>query len=942
MSLLQKLKKQKQKSSTQPIEVEGTTTAKPSYRPNAPNIKSVTKISQEQKLITEFFDNLSLSLGETVNSTADVIEEIEKFSRQPYYLPGKKLPIKPPPSRAKLLNSIFVNSLPSSLWENFIREFANQTTREKMNLADFWESYKSRPEIKRKIATGRTESDKAEEIAMDIFGPSVEEGTEVVSREPTGAIKITPQQERGLQKRETVTMGKEDPQRQEKKPKIAPRPPRRTVKPYEDPPSYIPPAPQRTTTKAEYFLNQDCINDMKISPWVGDKVLGIYIADLADNFDKIRRFIARGKNEKIKEYAGKKWYLVSINFYQLMCNRYKSSQVQELDVFSTLEAVGRPISFHIGYETENSGFVIQDELLFQKQQNWYAKKLEDRNIKKTQTMDTPVNDQILKLGKEILSEVLLEVAPTVKEYNVDGVFVNEVIKKIAEKSSNIKDFIGNLSELIVYLRDPEAKIFKERVGKVYYTPDILVSLTPAEKYPEALENPSDEYINKNILVIHQIISEFANQIAEIYYTRINPDVRNRFFVPTGNQTVDELQGQMLGFRKWKSKCVNSADVQDAKDYEVVYYRDSNGDDYCFVIADLLEQYINNKVLRNPYTQDDLSPGFTKRFLQLYGHLVKETDSGDVKLIDESVIPVDIEAADIELAPNFISKMMIDLEACETQAAEKGPGHRCKLPSTVEVDDECERCETKERRGTGTTQYRSTGAKPYPSTGGWGSDTDTDTEEEFQIRKSAPLDLYTPDDDKDDETVTTKDTESTSTTKDTDDTDDTKEDKPKEDEPKEDEPKEDEPKEDKPKEDKPKEEEKSGPSWKDNITNISKPVQDKPLEKTAEGVPIDPKTGKPITMEDLFGDAAYSSDSDASVSSATGFKFSSKNGKTCEKCKGNISADCHNIKTIKSKGNNFEVVLYCSFKCLEDDDSFKKFKGGKKGKKRKKVSDEPCD
>jgi len=683
--------------------------------------KQVRRKIQEEKNIRSFFKELL----DTTTDPEDISNSIYNFSIDP----------KAPWGRSTILKEIF-DILPSNFYVDFINSFIDQDND---MLTEFWNSYRSKSSIieaiRRKdedLTAGDIERERLRKLNEKLYGnqegkPIMEEANYVVgddygaqrSGKDKDEIDALLEEAGGIRKLE---------QPREKQFKIGDNIKARAsgkgiyssgkiisnnrngtynirfadgtkkiniladniekignAKMLDgDEIKDIPEQTRRKVVTTYTFIDQNCVNELNSAPWLNASVEGIFITP-ADDSTNINSYISQGgQTKETYQHNGETWSKVSIGFYQIMCNTFKNRQEQDGDVFTAWKNSTEPVRFKIGYKT-NKGFMVQDEEMFNKQKEYSKEQKANSKEKISNLLKEPVNQDLLKFGKERLSISLQQIAPEIYDYSMNSSYIQKAIDTIKEQTTTSQEFIDMLANTILYLEEPNAIIFKERIIREYYLPEILVSLFPIEKYPEALENNNQDFVDKNYRLMAKLSEKVSENLAIKYYNIMFPS--NKRLIETLYSNISDK----ITIGNIKGKCHNKDNIKDAPDYQVVYYEE-DGKTYCLLIDDLLSQITNADSFEdvlNPETGNTIRPEFIERFFDIYGEAPGE-DGYEERTIEKIEKPVEDKIPEEqELAPGLVSIMMENIRKCQVETLTWGDSDDENVPAkcTSIVDDD---------------------------------------------------------------------------------------------------------------------------------------------------------------------------------------------------------------------------------------------------------------
>lgn len=649
----EKLKKQKQ---LQQKALDKVKSKKDKKRPQRPQTdKGIKRQMEEDIAIREFFTKLA-DIPDN-----QILSELEKFA----------FDRKGSWNRQRFFTKM-INTLPTKLYKEFATAYVNQ---ERKNIEDFYNLYIERPRV-------------------DV---AIRRKNDLLNAEFQQQIEIT-EDEKSLKKIQDEILGDEDTTTTDEDDKLPPKKPitpksklkLKLVKIGEEgkiikvlTPS-TPKKPQRPLVKKfKPFVDVKCMENQRSLPWIQGRVDATYIAPVLDsNIDEY--ILSSGKTRK---EGNTTWYPANRRFSELMCNNYARSRVQDGDVLTAFTHKGKSVRMKVAYDT-NRGFIIQDEVIFQSEKEYLAESRLTRGDKIKKIMSYPVNAVVEKLAVEKLSQELHKVAPDIKDYGIydfddftknkyDTAYILKAIETMVESSTNTKNFLTKLAEVVVFLRpmqDVGNQIFSKRIQEEYYLPEILVNLTDAEKLPEVFDDPrvSERERNNAIRRIQQEIDYYVSKLGETLYRIKNPTERAPY-LPEGHRFTQNVRVE-----EWKSVCVNKEDVADVPDAQVIYYKEGE-EVYCLTIPQIFEQIINNEKPKNPYTQNILPEGFINRFKKLYSIDLKKKGYVSIETTPTVKTPTPkTPTPSPKLAPGLLNMIVNNIIQCEQElvAEELGEDGKC--------------------------------------------------------------------------------------------------------------------------------------------------------------------------------------------------------------------------------------------------------------------------
>ena len=483
-----------------------------------------------------------------------------------------------------------------------------------------------------------------------------------------------------------------------------------------------------------------CMQKYQTYPWIEGKVTGVWITSPK-----------KGKRPK-SEYIfhdtwiiedKRKWYQANKNFFTLQCNSNKNKRKQKGDVLTCYTQRGEPISFRVGFtivgyqhapdkyqarthmvkkadgRMVQRSFIIQDEVMFRKERNYERKTSQTLYERVKYIENSPVTERSIDVAMQALSKALLEVAPISKtdygiihrddnekeykriDYNTPYMQVlMDTLREGADQTN--KNFFTKVANIIVYLKLPEAKMFRANIEKEYYLPDILATLSEREKFPEVFDDPSlsPNFIDGVVAKINNNVRKQVYDFAETLFFLEDPTKRRpiRPVAYTGNDVIKT--------RKRLSACENKDRVRDAEPAEIIYYKDDDEKIYCFTVNELYERFIDGNIT-NPETGKQFRIPFVQRFDEVYnarlaseGFLTtyfQEKYGFEMnKLVNEKRKEDTIAKSSPPLAPNLWELVGKDIAELEDQMSNEDPEDGDEIEENREEERREAEVETGER------------------------------------------------------------------------------------------------------------------------------------------------------------------------------------------------------------------------------------------------------
>jgi hypothetical protein len=421
----------------------------------------------------------------------------------------------------------------------------------------------------------------------------------------------------------------------------------------------------------------ECMNTHQQYEWIEGKITGVWLSGPGGG-DPNSEYVF--KDISIEE-DGHLWYKANKKFFSLQCNYYKKDRIQNGDTLTSYTQAGKQIKLMVGFtligwkhdiyksrthmvDTADGRrvqrtFIIQDEMLFNKEKRFSRRNNQMENERIQDILNSTVSERTTKSIKNIISKSLLEIAPMKKDYGIIHIDTNSKnMKSIDSNTPYIqilvdtlhdnteqtnKEFFTKAASLLVFINMPEAKTFRNNLEMEYYLPDILATLSPADKFPEAFRDPnaSGKFLEELTASITNRIYKLVMGFAKSEYKAQDPTRRTK---TDPSSSIDFTRS--IKTRKRIDVCSNKDRVNGVKEEEIVYYNEG-GQIYCFSIDELYEQLIIQNDIINPDTGKQFDLSFVKRFDELYnkrladdglltGYFQKKYGIDMIKLVDEKV------------------------------------------------------------------------------------------------------------------------------------------------------------------------------------------------------------------------------------------------------------------------------------------------------------------
>jgi hypothetical protein len=389
----------------------------------------------------------------------------------------------------------------------------------------------------------------------------------------------------------------------------------------------------------------ECMSKQQQYEWIEGKITGVWLSG-PEGGDPKSEYVF--KDISIEE-DGHTWYKANRKFFSLQCNDYKKDRVQNGDILTSYTQAGKPVNLMVGYtligwkhdqyksrthmvDTDDGRrvqrtFIIQDEIMFNKEKRFSLRNNQMEHERIQDILNSTVSERTSKSIMDIISKSLLEIAPMKKDYGIirpdtSGMMnktidshtpyiqiLVDTLRDSPEQTNN--EFFTKAASLLVFINMPEAKTFRNNLEMEYYLPDILATLSPYEKFPEAFRDPnaSGKFLEELTASITNRIYKLVMELAKSEYKSQEPTRRIK---PDHSISIYHS----IKTRKRLDACSNKDRVNGVKDEEIVYYNE-DGNIYCFSVDELYEQLLIQNDIINPDTGNQFDPSFVKRFDELY-------------------------------------------------------------------------------------------------------------------------------------------------------------------------------------------------------------------------------------------------------------------------------------------------------------------------------------
>ena len=364
----------------------------------------------------------------------------------------------------------------------------------------------------------------------------------------------------------------------------------------------------KLTDKNEISYSQSIYSN---PPWIPYRVKNIYIntSDFAILYNVISSY--NMQSEKMKEYKrekyaeniknsknigydidildknliideeGNKWYKVNKMFFKFfnlisLFRKKQEGEILTVNIENLFEDFGdeTEIKLKIGFLIDDENFIIQNENIFNQEIEYFRNQNSTTQQKTRKILKEQLSKEIIEVASEKLFEELKKITNLTQGRN----YSDEIVKQMAIGCENVNEFIEKMADFLVYI-EPTVdnignKIFKKKLISGYYLPEVIPTLSPAEKLPEIFNDSTPAKFQDTVAnVINNCKSIFVQDFLLVIYNR-------RY----GKNKIEYNPITII-------KCENSKKYEKFAPEEIVYYYNEETDKtYCFLIKDLLTQF----------------------------------------------------------------------------------------------------------------------------------------------------------------------------------------------------------------------------------------------------------------------------------------------------------------------------------------------------------------
>jgi hypothetical protein len=489
-------------------------------------------------------------------------------------------------------------------------------------------------------------------------------------------------------------------------------------------------------TYKSYYISKKCMEQHQRYEWIAGDITGVWLSG-PDGTKPDLEYV----NEDVSiQEDGQSWYQANNKFFSLQCNFYRKQRKQNGIVLTNRTITGKEVKLVVGLTvvglTQNNlnsrthvvnkedgsivkrTFIIQDEILFDSENKFNAQSIQLENKTIQDILYSVVTMETVDRVRSIISKSLLQIAPDKKDYGIIRASEGEeksidsntpymqILLKTLRTTSGMtnseqtnKEFFNKVAYLLVFIRLPEARTFRNNLEMEYYLPDILANLSSADKFPEAFSDP-----NVSVEELEEITANITNDVYKIVfglakseYSFRDPTRRHKNFEDRRNNTFrdDVYLTRPIKTSKRLDACSNKHRVNGVKDEDIVYYKDK-GEIYCFSVNDLYERITlkNDKV--NPDTGLEFDTKFVTKFSKLYNKRLSNdgflTDFFQEKygfnmdkLVEDKIKIDTIKSKQPNIATNLWKIIRQDIKELEDQLSNEDPSEDDEIDNEREPE-----------------------------------------------------------------------------------------------------------------------------------------------------------------------------------------------------------------------------------------------------------------
>lgn len=405
--------------------------------------------------------------------------------------------------------------------------------------------------------------------------------------------------------------------------------------------------PERELLMPFPTVDRRCMDIYDRLPWI-DGGFGATFwlsAPLGEELD-MTYITQSGFPEDTKEDQGRTWYRATKKFRtDLLCGINRERRRQDGLNYILFDNDNIMHKFMLAFETKDGKFIVQDENVFAKEQDWFRSERKSVKEHLDDILAQPINDSVRHLGVELFRQYMSTYDPVELEsqlYTVIG-------------GGTIKDYLTRLADLVVFL-EPDinyAQIFRKRIENHYFIPDVLFTLTLDEKMPEVFDDPrvSDEVKKQVADFMARKLDDFIDKQSFALYRLRDPTARR---ADIAEPYVDVPQVNLPPPRTEFCK------KEGADEWELVFYED-DGNVFCFSIQELLKQFEEGN-----YNNSGTDKRFTQEFIEKIQHYRPPNAGFPAKVEKPEVVEVKthMTATEYMIAnPEWTSQQVDDM--CKT-------------------------------------------------------------------------------------------------------------------------------------------------------------------------------------------------------------------------------------------------------------------------------------
>jgi len=358
---------------------------------------------------------------------------------------------------------------------------------------------------------------------------------------------------------------------------------------------------------------------------------------------------------------GVTWYLLDERVALRLCKTrriWNDENETVTAIFTSGNLNKKSICFKVLYKTMTGIYFNQNRDRFLQEKANIDKIRKSTEKDTARILNSTITPDIKQLVRRLLSESLSNAADEeVENYkDKDSPYITKAVDEMVNTSGDSTETLfEKLANITLFLQNKNS-VFAERVRDEFYIPEVLVSLSVEEKFPEVFGDRTidKEKVNKYILKqTKAIVTDFVDLLYRTRFPNQHIDAQKSMITPGFTQ------------KEWKSVCINNKEVESAKKSTVFYYPEGEHV-YCLLIEDIYKQIRGDVPPLNKVTKKPIDPTFLKKFREIYDSkfLAEEIIVADTLIKKHAV--VDKPPPPKRIAPWLLKTIIENIKECENE------------------------------------------------------------------------------------------------------------------------------------------------------------------------------------------------------------------------------------------------------------------------------------